>query len=830
MKFSFSWLKQHLDTTLSAKEIANIFTSIGHEVEGLEDPKALLHPFIVAYVEDVQPHPNADKLRVCKVQIGTDSQPLSIVCGAPNVKAGMYGVFAPQGTYIPGTGMTLKPTSIRGVESQGMLCSKKELLLAEESDGIINLEEEELGKKDFVPGTLFTEVYPLSDTLFDLKITPNRPDCFGVFGLARDLYAKGVGTLKTPSIPSTPGTFENPVSVSIQLPKESRACTQFMGRLIRGVKNKPSPEWLQNRLKEAGLTPISALVDITNYLSMDRARPLHVFDASKLNSPLTVRFAKQGEEFLALNDKTYTLTEQDLVVADTQGPVALAGVMGGKNSGCTLETQDVFLECATFDATTIAYTGQRHTIISDARTRFERGIDPLSVSPGIDIATALILEICGGEASKIIDIMHGAPYTPRTLSFNPSFIEKRSSVSVPFPKIEEYLSKLGFTLTKSSSGLTRGSNAKDARVEHEHDYLVQIPSWRRDIEGPEDLVEEILRLEGYNKIPALPLPAPEKPQELVSSLLSPAQQKLFSLKRMLAERGYLETITYSFISEEEALLFASSPQNLISLANPISQELRVMRPSLLPSLLKAAAYNEAYGSEDIALVESGLSFKGTLPEEQILTLSGIRKGSSHEPSWLETKKNVDIFDCKADVYAVLEAWGIGPTNFQLTRNDTPSWFHPHLTGTLQQGPKRTLGHFGAIHPKVLKAFDIKGPYVAFELYLGLLPAPKMRPVRKEPFAPSPYQKVTRDFAFIMDAKTELGNFFADIRKINPILVEDIYLFDVYQGKGLPENKKSLAIRVVLSPKTATLTDQEIQSFSQQVIQLAQNSLKATLRE
>lgn len=795
-----------LDTTVSFEVLGKTLTSLGLEVESLTNQGEIFTPFKVAHIKATQKHPDADRLQICTVDVG-EEQDRTIVCAASNARPGLWTVFAPLGSTIPKTGMVLKPTKIRGISSDGMLCSAAELGLSDTSEGIIDL------KGNLVPGRAFSEICGQNDVIFDLNITPNRPDCFGLFGIARDLAAKGVGTLNPPSVQPIKGDFQSPISVNVSDDvKIANGCPHFMGRFIRGVRNGPSPDWLQRRLKSAGLTPISALVDITNYLCLGYARPLHVFDAAKLQGDLEVRFAKSSEKLEALNGKTYDLTPSMLVVADQRGVQSLAGIMGGAGSGCSLATTDVFLECALFDPILISKMGQHLVIQSDARQRFERGVDPKSCAFGIHEATRLILELCGGKASEIIDVHTTSPYEPFTVSLNNDAVFQKTGVHIDVQEIKSILKNLGFNIL----------------LDHPKASTFEIPSWRPDIRVSEDLVEEIIRLKGYDLIPETPLPNFSK-RDPHENQLTPFQQKQIYLKRLMAERGLFETVTYSFIAQNEASLFGGI-QDELTLSNPISSDMLVMRPSIIPSLLKALLKNQNCGMPNGSFFELAPVYTKNAPHSQILTLTGIRKGEMFDKHWGQKQRSFDLFDVKADIFKALAAWGVSERSCQLSREDIPAYFHPHLSAVLRQGPKNILGFFGVLHPKIIKAFDLNplDRAVAFELYLDALPAVKPIPPIK-PITLSPFPKVIRDFAFLVRIAQEIRPLLDAIKNTSPELIEDVLLFDIYTGKGVEEGQKSVAIRLILAPSENTLKDADIKSLSDKVIAAAHTSVGAILR-
>ncbi len=799
MKFTLSWLKEHLDTKASVDEIAEALTRIGLEVEGIEDKSKSLAPFTVAYVKSAEQHPNADKLRVCIVDTGKEV--VQVVCGAPNARTGMKGVFAPSGTTIPGTGLHLKPTNIRGVASNGMLVSEREMGLSNEHDGIIDL------PADAPIGAPFAEIMGLADPVLELKLTPNRGDCASVYGIARDLAAAGLGTLKTGTVEPIPGKFESPLRPEIDLPKgKDHYCQLFWGRLIRGVKNRPSPDWLQRRLKAIGLRPISALVDITNFITFDRGRPLHVYDADKVKGNLIARLAKPGETVLALNGKTYTLDDDMCVIADERGVHDIGGIMGGEETGCTDTTTNVFVEAAYFDPVSIARTGRRLEITSDARYRFERGIDPEFVRPGVELATRMILDICGGEPSQTI----AAGKTPewrRTVAFDPMRVASLTGLEVSKTDVVTTLQKLGFSV-----------EAKDARMS------VMPPSWRPDVQGPADLVEEVVRIAGLDKLPSTPLP---RLSAVTKPVLTPSQRRTRDAKRMLAARGFVETVNDSFVPRAHAKLFGGG-QDELQIANPISAELDAMRPSVLPSLLAAAARNQARGFNDTLFFEVGPQFTGGAPGEQLVVATGIRKGQGPR-HWSGKSASPDVFAAKADAIALLEALGAPTTTVQIT-SDAPAWYHPGRSGVVRLGPKNLMAVFGEIHPKILKALDVEGPVAAFEVVLDSIPSPKQKPTKeKPPLTLADYPAVERDFAFIVDVKVTAAEIVKAAQGVDRALIESVSVFDVYEGKGIDAGKKSIAIAVRLQPKDKTMTEDDIKSISDRIIAAVTKASGATLR-
>jgi phenylalanyl-tRNA synthetase beta chain len=785
MKLTLSWLKDHLETDADAATIADKLTSIGLEVETVEDAGARLKDFTVAYVVSAEKHPNADKLKLCMVDTGTGT-PTQVVCGAPNAHTGMKAVFAKPGVVIPVSGDVLKIGTIRGVESRGMLCSVRELLLGDEHDGIIEV------PADAKVGEPAAKALGLTDPVIDVKITPNRGDATSVYGIARDLAAAGLGRLKTPKVEPVAGKYPSPESVHLNFtPDSANACPIFAGRLVRGVKNGPSPKWVQERLKAVGLRPISALVDITNLISLDRGRPLHVFDADKLSGNLQARLAKDGEELLALDGKTYALDSGMCVIADDKEARGIAGVMGGEDTGCTDATVNVFIESAYFDPVRTARTGRKLGIVSDARYRFERGVDPQFVVPGLELATKLVLEFCGGEPSEIV-IAGKVPEWKRTISFSPAAVRKIVGIDVAKDEIVRILKNLGFA------------------VEGGDPMNVTPPPWRGDVAGSVDLVEEVVRIYGLDKVPSVPL---SRTSAVARATLTPAQRRLRSAKRALAARGFHETINFTFIPRAHASLFGGGDEAR-QIENPIAADLDALRPSLLPSLLAAAQRNAARGFSDVMLCEIGAQFQSGMPEAQSNVAAGIRCGQGAR-SWTKTNHPADAFDAKADMLAVLET-AMGGAMTAPVKAGAAAWYHPGRSGTLALGPK-VLAQFGELHPRILAAFDLKGPVSAFEVFLDAIPEPKSKSKARPPFLPSPFQPVERDFAFVVDSKVTADEIVKAAKAAERALIEKIDVFDVYEGKGVPEGKKSLAISVRLQPKDKTLTDSEIEAVAQKIV-------------
>lgn len=808
MKFTLSWLKQHLETDASLDEIVERLTMLGLEVEDVVDRAKELSAFTVGYVVEAKKHPNADKLQVCIVDTG--SEKIQVVCGAPNARTGMKGVFAPVGTYIPGTGVDLKKGNIRGEDSHGMLCSEREMGLSDDHEGIIDLPE------DAPVGAPFAEVAGLDDPMIEIQITPNRQDCLGVHGIARDLAAAGLGKLKKFDDDKVKGEFDPPITWAIDLPKDKAdACPMVAGRYFRGVKNGPSPKWLQERLLSIGLRPISALVDITNLVTYDLGRPLHVFDADKLfggkgEGALTMRLAADDEACTALDEEEYTLDSEMVVIADNKGVHGIGGVMGGLETGVTESTTNVFLEVALFDPIRVARTGRALGIESDARYRFERGVDPLSAKWGDDVAARLILELCGGEASKPT-VAGEMPDWERVVEFRPKRVEDLGGIDVKKKEQKDILESLGFGF-------------KDEKGDK---WKVEPPSWRVDIVGEADLVEEVMRIHGFDKIPAVPM---QLDGALPPLALNLSQQRRRQVRRALAARGLLEAVTWSFMDERPAKLFAGDNglNPALRLANPISSELDFMRPSILPNLIQAAGRNAARGHGNAALFELGPQFSDDTPAGQAWVAAGVRSGRAARKHWDGGARDADVFDVRADALAALEAAGAPADKAQIT-TDAPSWYHPGRSGVLRLGPN-VLAAFGELHPRVLRALDVKGPVAAFEVHLDNVPEPKKKDGRARPLlAPSPLQPLERDFAFVVADDVPAEKLIRAAIGADKALVTDATIFDVYTGEGVGEGKKSLALSVTLQPVEKTLTDEEIEAVAAKIVANVEKQTGGTLR-
>ncbi|MBN9886737.1 phenylalanine--tRNA ligase subunit beta [Salipiger abyssi] len=797
MKFTLSWLKDHLDTTASVDEITEALTDLGLEVEGVENPADRLAAFTIGKVLKAEKHPDADKLRVCTVM--TDEGESQIICGAPNAREGITVVVAKPGTYVPGIDTTIQVGKIRGIESFGMMCSEREMELSDEHNGIIELETGEVGEKftDWLAKNDPAKV----DPVIEIAITPNRPDALGVHGIARDLAARGLGTLKPIPEVSVPGAFPCPVSVSIE-ESASEGCPVFYGRLIRGVKNGPSPQWLQDRLKAIGLRPISFLVDVTNFFTFDRNRPLHVFDADKMSGGLRVHAAAGGETLEALDERTYTMEPGMILISDETGPESLGGVMGGEPTGVSDETVNVFLEAAWFDPIRTAYTGRALKINSDARYRFERGIDPESAAPGIEAATQMILDIAGGEASEVV-IAGKTPDTTRAYRLDTDRLVSLVGMEIPADEQRATLTALGFTLDGD---------------------MAQVPSWRPDVMGEADLVEEVARVASLTRLQGKPMPRPQS--GVPAPILSPMQKREQIARRTVAELGYNECVTYSFIDKASAELFGGG-SDATMLANPISSELSHMRPALLPGLLQAAARNQARGFADVALFEVGAAFRGGEPGEQHLLVTGLLVGRTGPKDVHGAARPVDLYDAKADAEAVLAAMG-APAKMQILRG-AREWWHPGRHGKLCLGPKKVLGIFGEIHPKVLQEMGVKGPAVGFTLWPEEIPLPRKSGASRPALVLNDLQAVERDFAFVVDADVAALDLVNAAAGADKTLISEVRVFDEFVGGSLGEGRKSLAITVRLQPSDTTLTEKDIEAVAGKIVEKVQKATGGTLR-
>jgi len=787
MKFTLSWLKEHLETDSDLQTIVDTLTAVGLEVEGVENAAAKLAPFTVAKILTAERHPQADKLQVLTVDAGPDhngGEAIQVVCGAPNARAGMLGVFGAPGAYVPGSDLTLKIAAIRGVESHGMMCSVRELELGDEHDGIIEL------PADAPVGAGYAQYAGLDDPVIDVNVTPNRQDCMGVHGIARDLAAAGLGTLKPIEVREIAGTFPCPVEIRTDDPE---GCPAFYGRAICGVRNGPSPAWLQQRLKAVGQRPISALVDMTNYVMLSYGRPLHVYDLARLSGAVVARRARAGEEVLALNGKSYALDPSMTVIADDDGVHDIGGIMGGEHSGVTGETTDILIECAYFDPAHISRTGQKLALTSDARTRFERGVDPGFVETGLQLATQLAIELAGGEPSEAVRAGE-PPRLEKTVEYRPARALELGGIEVTEARQEEILARLGFTVARGEP------------------WRIQVPSWRSDVDGSADIVEEVARIEGYDKVEATPLPrAPG-----VARPTATAQQLVErKVRRTAAARGLNEAVTWSFIAEGEAAPFGGSAWIL---GNPISEEMKAMRPSLLPGLLSAARRNADRGAGSIRLFEVGRRY---LAEGERPTLGLVLAGERAPRHWRDGRaQDFDAYDAKAEALALLAAAGV-PVDSLQSLPGASGVYHPGRSGRLALGPKTVLAEYGELHPSTLRAFDLDGPAVAAEIFLDALPQKRGGNVRmREAYAPAALQAVKRDFAFLVPAEASADALLRALRGADRQAIVGVSLFDVFTGPGVGAGEKSLAFEVVLQPAEKSFTEEELRAISDRIVAAA----------
>ena len=801
MKFTLSWLKDHLETTASLGEICDALTALGLELERVEDPAARLRPFTIAHVREARRHPNADRLRVCMVETGT-GEAVQVVCGAPNARIGMKGVFAPAGTYVPGTGLTLRPAVIRGEESNGMLCSEREMGLGDDHDGIVDL------PAAAPVGASFAHYMGLDDPVIEIAITPDRGDCLGVRGVARDLAAKGLGTLKSVDLSPVEGGYDSPLKWA-RSEAIGSDCPYVAGRHFRGVKNGPSPAWVRRRLTAIGLRPISALVDVTNYVAYDLGRPLHVFDAAKVTGEtLWMRPAETGETLAALDGKEYALEAGMPIIADGAGPAGIGGVMGGAFGGCDEGTTEAFLECALFDPIKVAGSGRRLGIDSDARHRFERGPDTDGARWGTAVAARLILDWCGGETSRVVDA--GAiPDNRKTVALRPERLKSLGGLGVPLEEASRILERLGFTVMRR-----RGM------------IVVNTPTWRSDVAHEQCLIEEVLRIKGFEAIPAVSL---ARATALPRPILTPAQRRVAFAKKILAQRGMLEAVTWSFMDREGALRFGADPATL-TLANPISADLNTMRPSILPNLLAGARRNSGRGHPDVALFEVGPVYRGRAPQDQDTMAAGLRAGKAVPRHWSATARAPDVFDAKADALALLDACGAPVDALRTDSADPPAWYHPGRFGTLRLGPE-ALARFGEIHPAVANRYDLRGRVAAFEVFMDAIPQPKTKTgagKTRPPLRASAFQPVHRDFAFLVDADLPAETLVRAAIGADKSLIADAAVFDVYAGAETA-GRKSIALTVTLQPTDGTLTDAEIEAVADRIVAAANKHAGAVLR-
>lgn len=798
MKFTLSWLKDHLDTSATLDEILYALTDLGLEVEEVSNPAERLADFTIGKVVKAEKHPDADKLRVC--QVATADGETQIICGAPNAREGITVVIAKPGVYVPGIDITIGVGKIRGIESYGMMCSEREMELSEEHDGIIELPSGEVGDR-FIDWLAENDPAKV-DPVIEIAITPNRPDALGVHGIARDLAARGLGKLKPLDVTHVEGQFPSPITVTIEEDTRDNGCEVFAGRLIRNVENGPSPQWLQDRLRAIGLRPISRLVDITNFFTYDRNRPLHVFDADKVTGNLRVHRAQGGETLTGLDEKEYTFGPGQVVISDDTGVESIGGIMGGLATGCTNETVNVFLEAAVWDHIQIAMTGRALKINTDARYRNERGIDPAYNMQAMEDATQMILDLCGGEPSSIV-VAGEVPNVARSYELDPKRLVSLVGMEIPEAEQRQILTSLGFRL--------EGNTA-------------HVPSWRPDVLGTADLVEEVARVASLTHLPARPLPRPTS--GVPKPILSPMQKREAAARRTAAALGYNECVTYSFIDEASARLFGGG-EDASKLANPISSEMSHMRPALLPGLLQAAARNQARGFMDMALFELGHAFHGGEPGEQHVLISGLLVGRTGPKDVHGTTRPVDVFDVKADAEAVLAAMG-APAKVQIRRG-AREWWHPGRHGIICLGPKKVLGVFGELHPKVLEAMDVKGPAMGFTLWPEDIPMPRKSGATRAALELNDLQAVERDFAFVLDADVAALDVVNAAGGADKALIAEVRVFDEFIGGSLGEGKKSLAITVRLQPADKTLTEKDIEAVSAKVVEKVSKATGGVLR-
>ena len=827
MKFTLPWLKDYLDTSADLPAILDAMTMAGLEVEEAHDPREALKQFTVCRIVSAAQHPNADKLQVCQVE--TVDGMKEIVCGGLNARPGLVTAYAPIGAFIPGSGITLVPKPVRGVVSNGMLCSGGEMQTDEDPFRLrlarfedwqpraqaLGLSEEQAiadGGIIELPDTLKVGA-PVADalaldTVIDFEVTPNRPDWLGVVGIARDLSAKGLGPFKLPKVEPVPGKFPSPVQVRIEAPE---ACPVFAGRLIRGVKNKPSPDWMQKRLKAIGINPKNMLVDVTNYISIDRCRPLHVYDAAKLKGDIRARLGTAADSFVALDGKTYSSLADMCVIADDSGAIGLGGVMGGESTGCSIDTVDVFIESAYFDANRTARTGRTTGIISDARFRNERGIDPHSCADGIELATKLIVEICGGEASEIV-VAGKVPEGPAPVAFKPRDMKRLTGLDMPAARMAEILTALGFETSSKGGGDV---------------WPWKVPSWRPDVEGSADIVEELIRIEGYDKLPDEKLPAPAT----LGVVVTPLQNRVRTGRRVLAARGFLETVTWSFMHHETAALMIGGSNNLqaaLTVDNPIASDLDYMRPSMMANLAQAAQRNADHGADDVRLFEAGPVYPGDKPADQRMHVAAVVK-TARARDWQGLPAPYNAFSAKADLFALLQSLDQSPDKFQIGPVDAPYW-HPGRAGTLRLGPKQVIATFGELHPGFLKQLRVDGPVIAIELALDALPVAKAKPTKTRAVLDKADQTpVRRDFAFVVEEKVAAADITRAALKADPKLITAARIFDVYRGASIGDGRKSVAIEVTLQPRGSAMKDEEIEAISQSIVKAVAKATGASLR-
>ena len=794
MKFTISWLKEHLDTQRSDQEIINSLTNIGLEVEDVTDASKIFADLIVAQVLEEKKHPNADKLKVCRVDTG--SEVVDVVCGAPNVEKNMKVVYAPPGSIIPSTQMKLKSSKIRGVDSFGMMCSEFELGISEDHDGIIKLDQ------NIKIGTPYADVSGRDDIMIEIGITPNRQDCLGVHGIARDLAAAGLGTLNSKSIKNIDGKFKSPIHIEID---DYNACSVFAGRYIKNVKNSESPDWLKNRLKSIGMKSISALVDITNYVMFDLNRPLHVYDADKINEKIIVRASKKGESFKALDDKEYHLEDGMCVISDKDKVLGLGGIMGGEDTRCTTGTTNVLLESALFDSVNTAKTGRKLSLLSDARYRFERGVDPNSILQGINVASELIISVCGGELSETI-ISGKIPSSKKIILLKNERLQKRLGIDIKEEETHSILNNLGIKISKK-----------------DNDTLCEIPSWRQDLNEEADLTEEVIRIKGYDSLPTLSIRSINK---INKSILSEAQKRVLRSKRFLAARSFNELITWSFSSSEDSIHYNDLKK--LKILNPISEDLNVLRPSLLPNLIGAVKKNIARGHESFSFFEVGNQFLSSNSGDQNTVVCAIRTGIKQSKNWKEEEISYDIYDIKNDMIELIN-YILPQKNKLEVIKEAPSWYHPGRSGTLMLNKSVKVGYFGELHPKILNSYKIKSRINIFEVFLDDVPFLKKKSTNKPIFKQSNFQKVYRDFAFIVDDNIDGNDIILNASKVDQNLIRSVDIFDVFKDSSLGKNKKSVAIKVTIQADDRTLSENEIQELSSKIISTIETKTSGIVR-
>ena len=801
MKITYDWLKDHLKTNQTEEKLLEQLTNVGLEVEGVESLSEGQDLFKVAKILKTEKHPDADRLKVCDVDVG-DKEIKKVVCGAPNAREGLLTIYAPPGAVIPKSGLKLVVAKIRGVTSYGMLCSESELKLSDESEGITELPSSKYSKK--VGKNYFEKP---SSNLIDLSITPNRPDCLGVRGIARDLAASGFGKLKEIKLKKLKSASKRKIKISLKKEK-NQACSVFGSCLITNVKNTESPEWLKQKLISIGQKPISAIVDITNYMMFDNNRPLHVFDADKIEKELIVRNSKKGEKFDALDNKIYTLDENMCVISDNKGPLALGGIMGGIRSGTQMDTKNVLIESAYFDPTVTRKTAKKLNIESDAKFRFERGIDPQSIEEGLIRSASLIQEICGGEIGKV-EIQKIKNFKTTEINFDQKLFEKIMGLKISSSEVTNILNNLGFKIKKSKKLLK-----------------LQVPSWRPDISQPIDVVEELARIKGYDKIKTI---EPEKVR--LKPTLNKTQKLFHFLQRAVASKGYHEVVTWSFTDNKFNNLFKGENKE-IKIVNPISSDLGVLRNSIYSNLTMYLNKNIDRGYKDISLFEIGPVFTGKNPGDQITVVCGISTGKKSRLSWIEKERDVDVFDVKRDVIQTLSEAGYNPEKFVID-DETPNYYHPGKSGRifLNAGKENVAAYFGELHPSIIKDIDMKtNVLTGFEIFLENLKQPKKTlNDQKSKYSVSDFQKSERDFAFIIDKKVKAQDLIKIISNVDKNLIQSVKIFDLYEGDNIPEDKKSIALNVTIQSSEKTLKDKDLENLNNLIIKSVEDKTGAKIR-